>query len=132
MCLQVKAWLEDEKDVRLGDWKVADVEILNTFQLLTAKPVVYLVSFNSYPKDLWNGSLELVVVWFAKSSNSVHFRIQDFFMQNPLCFIFYNSEGCQSIISCFTQITGKNLDFFPLSASHVWLQVSKLLRVVCT
>lgn len=43
MNLQLKAWLEDGKDIRLGDWKAADVEILNTFQLLTAKPVVYLV-----------------------------------------------------------------------------------------
>lgn len=41
---QVKASLEEGKDVRLVDWKLADVEILNTFQLLTAKPVVYLVS----------------------------------------------------------------------------------------
>lgn len=40
---QVKQWLQDGKDVRLGDWKAADIEILNTFQLLTAKPVVYLV-----------------------------------------------------------------------------------------
>ncbi|KAG8482013.1 hypothetical protein CXB51_026928 [Gossypium anomalum] len=40
----VKAWLADEKDVRLGDWKAADIEILNTFQLLSAKPVVYLVN----------------------------------------------------------------------------------------
>lgn len=47
MNLQLKAWLEDGKDVRLGDWKAADVEILNTFQLLTAKPVVYLVNFTS-------------------------------------------------------------------------------------
>lgn len=43
--LQIKAWLEEGKDVRLGEWKAADIEILNTFQLLTAKPVVYLVSF---------------------------------------------------------------------------------------
>ncbi|PON54788.1 Ribosome-binding ATPase YchF/Obg-like ATPase [Parasponia andersonii] len=42
-CGKVKAWLEEGKDIRLGDWKAADVEILNTFQLLTAKPVVYLV-----------------------------------------------------------------------------------------
>ncbi|KAL9265551.1 Obg-like ATPase 1-like protein [Drosera capensis] len=42
-CLRIKTWLEEGKDVRLGDWKAADVEILNTFQLLTAKPVVYLV-----------------------------------------------------------------------------------------
>ena len=42
--LQVKAWITEGKDVRLGEWKAADIEILNTFQLLTAKPVVYLVS----------------------------------------------------------------------------------------
>jgi obg-like ATPase 1 len=43
LCFRVKTWLEDGKDIRLGEWKAADVEILNTFQLLTAKPVVYLV-----------------------------------------------------------------------------------------
>jgi len=48
--LQVKAWLEEGKDIRLGDWKAADVEILNTFQLLTAKPVVYLVSVFDFCK----------------------------------------------------------------------------------
>ncbi|KAF6150644.1 hypothetical protein GIB67_022256 [Kingdonia uniflora] len=41
-CEKVKAWLEGGKDVRLGEWKAAEAEILNTFQLLTAKPVVYL------------------------------------------------------------------------------------------
>ncbi|KAI3764248.1 hypothetical protein L2E82_14254 [Cichorium intybus] len=46
VCLKVKAWLESEKDIRLGDWKAAEIEILNTFQLLTAKPVVYLVNMN--------------------------------------------------------------------------------------
>jgi obg-like ATPase 1 len=40
---QVIGHLEEGKDVRLGDWKAADIEILNTFQLLSAKPVVYLV-----------------------------------------------------------------------------------------
>ncbi|KAK1309016.1 hypothetical protein QJS10_CPA09g00734 [Acorus calamus] len=46
LCEKVKAWVQDGKDVRLGDWKAADIEILNTFQLLTAKPVVYLVNMN--------------------------------------------------------------------------------------
>ncbi|TQE12053.1 hypothetical protein C1H46_002447 [Malus baccata] len=46
LCQKIKAWLEGGKDVRLGDWKAAEVEILNTFQLLTAKPVVYLVNMN--------------------------------------------------------------------------------------
>ena len=40
---QVIKHLQDGKDIHLGDWKAADIEILNTFQLLTAKPVVYLV-----------------------------------------------------------------------------------------
>ncbi|RWR81850.1 obg-like protein ATPase 1 isoform X1 [Cinnamomum micranthum f. kanehirae] len=43
---KVKAWIQEGKDVRLGDWKAAEVEILNTLQLLTAKPVVYLVNMN--------------------------------------------------------------------------------------
>lgn len=44
--------LEEGKDVRLVEWKAADIEILNTFQLLTAKPVVYLVSgYNYMAKD---------------------------------------------------------------------------------
>ncbi|AQK50234.1 Obg-like ATPase 1 [Zea mays] len=43
LCERVIAHLEERKDVRLGDWKAAEVEILNTFQLLSAKPVVYLV-----------------------------------------------------------------------------------------
>ena len=43
-CQRVKALLLEGKDVRLGDWKAADIEILNSFQLLTAKPVVYLVN----------------------------------------------------------------------------------------
>uniref|UniRef100_A0A0D9X5A2 Obg-like ATPase 1 n=1 Tax=Leersia perrieri TaxID=77586 RepID=A0A0D9X5A2_9ORYZ len=46
LCQKVKAHLEEGKDVRLGDWKSAEIEILNTFQLLTAKPVVYLVNMS--------------------------------------------------------------------------------------
>lgn len=46
LCERVIAHLEEGKDVRLGDWKAADIEILNTFQLLSAKPVVYLVNMS--------------------------------------------------------------------------------------
>ncbi|GJX36684.1 paired amphipathic helix protein Sin3-like protein 2 isoform X3 [Tanacetum coccineum] len=34
----VKTWLESEKDIWLRDWKAVEIEILNVFQLLTAKP----------------------------------------------------------------------------------------------
>lgn len=46
LCERVIKHLQDGKDIRLGDWKAADIEILNTFQLLTAKPVVYLVNMS--------------------------------------------------------------------------------------
>ncbi|KAI3744037.1 hypothetical protein L1987_57109 [Smallanthus sonchifolius] len=66
VCLKVKTWLESGKDVRLGDWKAAEVEILNTFQLLTAKPVVYLVNMNE--KDYQrkkNKFLPKIHAWYA-------------------------------------------------------------------
>lgn len=44
---QVCAWVQEGKDVRLGDWTAREIEILNTWQLLTAKPVVYLVNMSA-------------------------------------------------------------------------------------
>lgn len=46
---QVIAMLKEGKEVRFGDWKTKDIEWLNTWQLLTAKPVIYLV--NMSPED---------------------------------------------------------------------------------
>lgn len=43
-CKKLEETLKDGRDVRLGDWKSADIEFLNTFQLLSSKPVVYLVN----------------------------------------------------------------------------------------
>ena len=47
LLLQVLAWLEEDKDVRLGDWSAREIEILNSWQLLTAKPCVYLVNMSA-------------------------------------------------------------------------------------
>ncbi|VAH83395.1 unnamed protein product [Triticum turgidum subsp. durum] len=46
LCQRIMTHLQDGKDLRLGEWKAAEIEILNTFQLLTAKPVVYLVNMS--------------------------------------------------------------------------------------
>jgi obg-like ATPase 1 len=43
LLFQLEETLKDGQDVRLGDWKAAEIEFLNGFQLLSAKPVVYLV-----------------------------------------------------------------------------------------
>lgn len=40
------AWVEAGNDVRFGDWTPFDIEVLNTMQLLTAKPTVYLVNLS--------------------------------------------------------------------------------------
>ncbi len=43
---KVIQWMEDGKEIRNGMdvWTTSDVDHLNTYQLLTAKPVVYLVN----------------------------------------------------------------------------------------
>ncbi|SYW80122.1 related to YLF2 - putative glycogen phosphorylase, GTP-binding protein [Ustilago bromivora] len=37
---------EDNKDIRKGDWNNNEVEVINNLQLLTAKPVIYLVNLS--------------------------------------------------------------------------------------
>eukprot|EP01097_Dermamoeba_algensis_P005386 TRINITY_DN3424_c0_g1_i1.p1 TRINITY_DN3424_c0_g1~~TRINITY_DN3424_c0_g1_i1.p1 ORF type:complete len:422 (-),score=145.99 TRINITY_DN3424_c0_g1_i1:138-1319(-) len=37
---------EDRKEVRLGEWKANEIEVINPLQLLTAKPVIYLVNMS--------------------------------------------------------------------------------------
>jgi obg-like ATPase 1 len=43
---KVKEVLAEKKQIRLHEWKAADIEVLNTMQLLTAKPVVYIVNMS--------------------------------------------------------------------------------------
>lgn len=40
------AHLKTDTDIRFGDWNIREVEYLNTYQLLSAKPVVYLVNMS--------------------------------------------------------------------------------------
>lgn len=42
--IRVQEWLEQGKDVSFGNWNAFEVEVLNQMQLLTAKPVVFLVN----------------------------------------------------------------------------------------
>ncbi|KAG1680326.1 hypothetical protein FOA52_015416 [Chlamydomonas sp. UWO 241] len=44
--IKLKEWLEGGKDIRMGDWSAKDIDVLNEFLLLTAKPVVYLVNIS--------------------------------------------------------------------------------------
>jgi len=49
------AGLKENKQVRLEDWKAAEIEVVNTLSLLTAKPVVYIVNM-SEPDYIKKGS----------------------------------------------------------------------------
>ncbi len=40
-------YLEEGKDVRMGEWAAHEIEYLNKQQLLTAKPVIYLVNLSA-------------------------------------------------------------------------------------
>lgn len=37
---------QSDKDIRFGEWSARDVEYLNNYSLLSAKPVVYLVNMS--------------------------------------------------------------------------------------
>ena len=39
-------WLKEGHDIRLGDWNAKEVEILNQYVPLTAKPVVSIIFFS--------------------------------------------------------------------------------------
>jgi obg-like ATPase 1 len=70
---KVLKFLKDEKkDVRYGHWNWAEVEFLNQFQLLTAKPVVYLC--NCSPGDYIrkkNKWLLKIKTWIDQRSGGV-------------------------------------------------------------
>lgn len=46
-CLEkVVALLESGKDARFGDWNIKEVDIINPLNLLTAKPIIYLLNMS--------------------------------------------------------------------------------------
>lgn len=66
----LKLMEEEDKDVRLGVWSNKEVEILNQFSLITAKPVVYLVNMSekdfSRKKNKWVAKIK---GWVDKHSS---------------------------------------------------------------
>ena len=59
--------MEGGTDVRCGEWGAFDVEVLNKYQLLTAKPMIYLVNLSE--KDYVRKSnkfLPLLAEWLKK------------------------------------------------------------------
>ncbi|KAF8820707.1 putative GTP-binding protein [Cardiosporidium cionae] len=66
--LIVQKWLNDNKWISQGDWKHAEVDILNEYQFLTAKPVVYLVNLSEQDyvrqKNKW---IPKIVQWVKEN-----------------------------------------------------------------
>jgi len=63
------ACLEEKTDIRNGNWNSLDIEFLNELQLLTAKPIVYLVNMSKEnfetQKNKW---LKDIIDWVKKRS----------------------------------------------------------------
>lgn len=68
-----KEYLEEGKDVRECEWNSTEIEFINTLQLLTAKPVIYLINLSI--KHFESGSSKYtdpIIEWINKRSpNSV-------------------------------------------------------------
>jgi obg-like ATPase 1 len=66
---KAKSILEDGKDIREGGWNVHDAALLNEMQLLTAKPVCYLVNVSEKNfkagKSVW---IKKIKKWCKKRS----------------------------------------------------------------
>ena len=64
---KVRGWLEEDKDVRHGEWSAREVEWLNANPLISAKPVAYLVNLTekayTTKKSKW---LPKVAAWVAE------------------------------------------------------------------
>lgn len=58
-----KVLVEDKKQLRFTEWSEYDIEILNKYLFLTAKPIIYLVNLSeedyAKKKNKWYGLLLL-------------------------------------------------------------------------
>jgi obg-like ATPase 1 len=61
--------LENGQEIRTGDWRSSDISLLNSLNLLTAKPVVYLVNITrkNFAKQQ-NKWFKGIKEWIAKNS----------------------------------------------------------------
>jgi obg-like ATPase 1 len=71
---------EGPREIRFGNWKSFEIDVLNDFQLLTAKPVIYLVNLSKKAyltkKSKWLGPVgqyitdrgtgETIIPWSGK------------------------------------------------------------------
>jgi len=67
---KVAAWLQEDKDIRFGDWTAFEIEWLNVMQFVSSKPVVYLVNLSERDyirkKNKW---LPKIFEWVSAHGN---------------------------------------------------------------
>jgi obg-like ATPase 1 len=76
---------DDKRDVRLGDWSNREIEVLNGLNLLTAKPVVYLVNMSEKDyvrkKNKW---LAKIKAWIDEKAAAKTDDPNDLYSKPPL------------------------------------------------
>mmetsp|Transcript_6405 Transcript_6405/g.8807 ORF Transcript_6405/g.8807 Transcript_6405/m.8807 type:complete len:391 (-) Transcript_6405:351-1523(-) len=60
-------YLDAGKDVRFGEWQAKEIYFLNQFNLLTAKPVVYLVNMGSKAYKEGKKAGKKITAWVAEN-----------------------------------------------------------------
>jgi len=127
---KVVQFLEEKKQIRLGDWKASEIEHLNTFQLLTAKPVCYLVNMNQEEfikkKSKWLGKIKAWVdnhggepiVPFCGAFEAKIVELETEEAKKKFC----EEQGCQSSIPKIIRTGYHSLDlvhFFTCGSDEV-------------
>jgi len=99
--------LKEKKQIRLVEWKSTEIEIVNSLQLLTAKPVCYLVNMNENDfikkKNKWLGKIKTwidahggePIVPFCGAFEAKLVQIEDEGAKKKFC----EENGCVSAIS---------------------------------
>jgi obg-like ATPase 1 len=66
---KIKEWIEDGKELRFGDWTGREIDMINSAQYLTAKPVVFLVNLSekAYCQKK-NKFLQPLMEWIQENS----------------------------------------------------------------
>lgn len=64
--------MQEGKDIRAVRWNAAEIEVINTYQLLSAKPIVYLCNLSEknyiLRKDPLYGSVAGCIVGWTRSA----------------------------------------------------------------
>ncbi|KAF1002773.1 hypothetical protein AG4045_025049 [Apium graveolens] len=121
--LKVKSWLEEEKDVRLGIWKAAEIEILNYFSIADSQTCGLLG--NDYKNIL---IFRLEICLYVNVSERDYQRKKNNFL--PKIHAWYGAGAWGENMIPFSCVLERNLADMPPDEAAKYCMEKELQRLV--